>query len=190
MKKPLGVVLLLGTALTLASCGMGGGPTPSPATPTPALIPTATPPLPPPPLPTPAGPFLPVGYVAELRGEHGVAGQARVVADRQILIRGFSYDGKGQRPDIRLARQGQLDPPLAILMPMLETPFQNSALVLTVPPELEPGLAEVIAVYSPSEGKAYAVGVFAEGKPETPPPPTATPTSGPFESPLPTPGSS
>ncbi|MGQ9594549.1 MAG: DM13 domain-containing protein [Anaerolineae bacterium] len=185
MKKViLLVALLLGIPLALSGCGGGGEPSPAP-TPTPALIPTATPPLPPAPPPTPAGPFLPKGYVAQFQGgEHGIAGQARVVADRQVLIQGFSYDGQGKGADIRLARQGQLDPPLAILMADLRGPYQNTALLLTVPPDLRPGAAEVIAVYSAAEGRAYAVGVFGEPPAEVP---TPTPTGGPFVSPPSTP---
>jgi len=175
--------LLLGAAFLLSACG-GGEPSPAP-TPTPALIPTATPPAPPAPPPTPAGPFLPKGYVAQFQqAEHGITGQARVVADRQILLQGFSYDGQGKGADIRLARQGQLDPPLAILMPDLGGPYQNTALALTVPPDLPPGAAEVIAVYSAVEKRAYAVGVFGEPPPEVP---TPTPTGGPFVSPPSTP---
>jgi len=189
MRRMILVVLLLGIALALGSCSGGDAPTPSPATSTPALIPTVTPQPPPPPLPTASGPFLPIGYVAELQGQaHGVAGQARVVADRQILVRGFSYDGQGQDADIRLAREGQLDQPLAVLT-KLDRSFQNSALVLAVPPDLKPGVAEVIAVYSAAEGKAYGVGKFEEGKAPTPQPPTPTPTGGPFDSPKATPGS-
>lgn len=185
MRKPFLPVLLLGIALLLTACG-GGEPSPQP-THTPSLIPTPTSPPPPPPPPTPAGPFLPVGYVAEFQqAEHGITGQARVVADRQILLRGFSYDGQGQQVDIRLARQGQLDPPLAVLMADLAGPYQNTALVLTVPPDLPAGAAEVIAVYSAAEGRAYAVATFGEPPPETP---TPTPTGGPFVSPVGTPGS-
>lgn len=181
-KTVLIAALLLTAVLVLSACG--GGPSPSP-THTPALIPTATPPPPPAPPPTPAGPFLPRGYVAEFQGaEHGITGQARVVADRQVLVLGFSYDGQGKGADIRLARQGQLDPPLAILLPTLEGPYQNTALALTVPPDVPLGVAEVIAVYSTVERRAYAVGVFREPPPETP---TPTPTGGPFVSPVVTP---
>ncbi|MGC8836946.1 MAG: DM13 domain-containing protein [Anaerolineae bacterium] len=185
MKKvvPL-VVLLLSAAFLLSACGGGGEPPPA-STSTPALIPTATPPSPPTPPPTPAGPFLPRGYVAQFQqAEHGITGQARVVADRQILVHGFSYDGQGKGADIRLARQGQLDQPLAILMADLAGPYQNTALVLTVPPEVPPGAAEVIAVYSAAERRAYAVGVFGAPPPEVP---TPTPTGGPFISPPSTP---
>lgn len=184
-KSVLPVVLLLGTALILSACG-GGDQPPSGPTSTPALIPTATPAPPPTPLPTPAGPFLPLGYVAQFQEtEHGITGQARVIGDREILIQGFSYDAQGKGADIRLARQGQLESPLAILMSNLEGPYANTALLLTVPPDVSPGVVEVIAVYSASEGRAYAVGVFREPSPEVP---TATPTGGPFVSPASTPG--
>lgn len=183
-KSVLLVVLLLGAALILSACG-GGGKPPSGPTSTPALIPTATPAPPPTPLPTPAGPFLPLGYVAQFQeAEHGIAGLARVIGDREILVQGFSYDGQGKGADIRLARQGQLDSPLAILIPNLEGPYTKTALVLTVPPDVSPGVVQVIAVYSAAEGRAYAVGVFGEPPPEVP---TATPTGGPFVSPASTP---
>ena len=189
MRKPILIVLLLGAALALGACGQDGSPTPSPATSTPKLIPTATPPPPPTPLPTASGPFLPVGHEAEIEGQaHGVAGTARVLGDRQILIRGFSYDGKGKNADIRLAREGQFDQPLAVLAQLDEA--VQTALLLSVPPDVEFGAAEVIVVYSQSEGKAYGVGKFGEAPPPTPPPAaTATPTGGPFDSPAATPES-
>ncbi|NLE77080.1 MAG: DM13 domain-containing protein [Chloroflexi bacterium] len=187
MRRAIPVLLCLGAALaTLAACG--GSPTPAPATATPVVIATPTNPPPPPPPPTPKGPFLPVGQAAELQGQaHGVAGRAQVIGDRELLVQGFSYDGQGREADLRLTPMGQPDQPLAILLE-LEGPYQAQALMLTVPPELDPASGEVeIVVYSRADSAAYGRGAFGAAAPQTPTPPPATPTSAAGDSPLATP---
>ena len=101
--------------------------------------------------------FTPVGSVAHLAGEHGVAGKAIVTGLQTLIIAGFHYDGKGPQADIRLVNGENYDEPAAILLVLDQRPYDGvQPLIMVIPNSAGPGTADSIAVYVPETGEVYA----------------------------------
>ena len=109
------VTVLLAMSLVLGACEISvPGPSALPDSPAPTPLPTATP------FPTPAEvaperTFTEVGNVGTLTGAHGVQGKAIVAGLQTLIIQGFTFDGKGPAPDLRLVHGSEYARPAAIL---------------------------------------------------------------------------
>lgn len=154
------LVLTLAT-LILAAC-VPLTPTPEPtATPVPTEVPTPTrTPFPTPAEPAPETPFVEIGSVALLQGEHGVSGKAVVAGRQTLIIMSFKYDGKGPKADIRLVKGKNYEEPAAILIELEQRPYEGHYLLLHIPQAAEAGTADAIAVYAPETGEVYAYAEF------------------------------
>jgi hypothetical protein len=163
------IALLLTTCLALSACAR---PTPTPmptATPAPTAtpVPTATTvptptatPFPMASEPAPEEAFFAVGGLADLKGEHGVQGQAVVAGLQTLIIAGFSFDGKGPPAELRLVKGTDYENPAAVLMKLEQRAYSRETLHMILPTTAAPGSADSIALYCPETHEAYAVGRF------------------------------
>jgi hypothetical protein len=127
--------------------------------PTATLVPSPTP------FPTaaesaPEKTFTDVGDVAELSGTHGLAGRAIVAGLQTLIIRGFTYDGKGPAADIRLVKGDGYDEPAAILLVLEPRAYENEMLVVTIPSNVDRSVADRIVIYAPETSEVYAESQF------------------------------
>jgi hypothetical protein len=129
------------------------------STPTHTVIPSPTP-FPTPAESAPAAAFAGVGSSAGLEGSHEVSGKAVMAGLQTLIIQGFTFDGKGPRPDVRLVLGNDVENPAAILVELEPRRYDRELVFTHVPSSVTSETADSIAIYNPETKETYALAEF------------------------------
>ncbi|NLD73619.1 MAG: DM13 domain-containing protein [Chloroflexi bacterium] len=129
------------------------------------LAPEATPlpaatPFPTPNEPAPETTFTAVGNVGMLSGTHGVEGKAIVAGLQTLIIKGFTFDGKGPLADARLVKGDDYENPGMVLLTLEQRPYEGEFLLFNIPSTVTAENVDRLVIYAPETGEVYAETTF------------------------------
>jgi hypothetical protein len=104
--------------------------------------------------------FAGVGSSARLEGSHEISGKAVIAGLQTLIIQGFTFDGKGPRPDVRLVLGDDIENPAAILLELEPRRYDREMVFTHVPSSVTSDTADSIAIYNPETKETYALAKF------------------------------
>ena len=95
-----------------------------------------------------------------LDGTHGVKGKAIVAGLQTLIIKDFTFDGKGPTADARLVKGDDYANPALVVLALEQRPYEGEFLLFTIPSTVAPENADRLVIYAPETGEVYAETTF------------------------------